>query len=67
VGMGNTVDNDNAKEFPEGSFVMIPAHTNHYSFTKEETEVQVSGVGPWGMKMPNTSPDSTPNTSKNPS
>lgn len=35
-----------------GSFIEIPAHTLHYGWAKEETILQISGVGPWGMIYP---------------
>lgn len=34
---------------PAGGFVTIPANLAHSSFTKEETILQVNGMGPWGM------------------
>src|SRR3990167_2267007 len=49
LGTGKTADLNNTKEIPAGSFVMIPAKLQHYAFTKEETILQINGMGPWGM------------------
>lgn len=49
LGSGAKFDTDHALEVPAGSFVMIPAKLQHYAWTKEETILQVNGVGPWGM------------------
>ncbi len=49
MGAGKTMDQKNVFELTTGSFIMVPAKTYHYAFTKEETIVQTSGIGPWGM------------------
>jgi quercetin dioxygenase-like cupin family protein len=33
----------------EGDFALLPAKVVHSGYTKDETIVQVSGIGPWGM------------------
>lgn len=50
IGMGDKldIDSDKNQELPAGSYVKIPAHQVHYSWTKQETILQISGVGPWG-------------------
>lgn len=40
-----------------GSFIVMPVGTNHFVETKEETVVQVHGVGPWGIKYANAEDD----------
>ena len=49
LGTGKTTYLNNTKEILAGSFVMIPAKLQHYAFTKEETILQINGMGPWGM------------------
>lgn len=48
VGTGKQVNTDQGTELPAGSFVKMPTKVVHYSWTKEETILQISGVGPWG-------------------
>jgi quercetin dioxygenase-like cupin family protein len=52
LGTGNTINPAETMALPTGSFVSIPAHHSHYGITKEETIIQISGVGPWGMIYP---------------
>lgn len=52
LGTGNKINLAKGAALPAGSFVSIPAKTLHYGWTKEETILQVSGVGPWGMIYP---------------
>lgn len=52
LGIGSKFDAESTQEINAGNFVMIPAHTSHYSLTKEETVLQISGIGPWGMIYP---------------
>jgi quercetin dioxygenase-like cupin family protein len=55
LGVGLIMDMNKGIKLPMGSFVKIPANMPHYAWTKEETVVQVMGVGPWGMIYPKTS------------
>ncbi len=48
IGMGKDTNTDNGVELPVGSYVKIPAKQVHHSWTKEETILQISGMGPWG-------------------
>lgn len=43
--------------FPVGSFLVMPAETAHYAWTKEETIVQIHGVGPSGITYVNPADD----------
>src|SRR5262249_13828049 len=43
--------------FRAGSFVVMPAEMAHYAWTKEETIVQVHGVGPSGITYVNPADD----------
>jgi quercetin dioxygenase-like cupin family protein len=49
LGAGATAAADRVQEMSAGSFFMIPAQLEHYGWTKEETVLQINGVGPWGM------------------
>jgi quercetin dioxygenase-like cupin family protein len=52
LGSGKTINLDETKALTAGSFINIPARSLHYGITKEETIIQISGVGPWGMIYP---------------
>lgn len=47
LGVGSKFNPENAIGLPAGSFFKVPANVDHYGFTKEETVLQISGVGPW--------------------
>jgi len=49
LGTGDKVNTDNGIALVAGSFAKIPAKINHYGWTKEETVLQISGMGPWGV------------------
>jgi hypothetical protein len=42
------MDKDHSIPLPPGSFIKFPKGVIHYGFTKEETIIEISGVGPWG-------------------
>ncbi len=51
-GFGDVMDTVNAVKLSEGCFYLNPAGLHHYAFTSaEETEVQVSTNGPWGLEL----------------
>jgi quercetin dioxygenase-like cupin family protein len=56
-GMGDTFDAGTLTPMRAGSFIVMPVGTNHFVETKEETVVQVHGVGPWGVKYANPQDD----------
>jgi quercetin dioxygenase-like cupin family protein len=49
MGMGETADQSKARPLPAGSFFALPPDTAHYVFIDEETVIQISTVGPWGL------------------
>lgn len=49
LGTGSKYDINHVQKIAAGSFVMIPAKVQHYAWNKEETILQVNGMGPWGM------------------
>lgn len=57
MGLGETFDESSAKLLTAGGFAMMKAGTTHYAFTKEETVVQLHGVGPWGLTYVNPEDD----------
>lgn len=46
MGMGDTIDRSKTTRLLAASVAVIPAKTNHFSWTSEETVVQVHGIGP---------------------
>ena len=57
IGIGDKFDPAKAKELPTGSFSMMPAKMHHFAWVKEETVIQVHGIGPWGINYVNQSDD----------
>jgi mannose-6-phosphate isomerase-like protein (cupin superfamily) len=45
------------KGSPAGSFLVMPAETPHFAWTKEETILQVHGIGPSGITYVNPADD----------
>jgi quercetin dioxygenase-like cupin family protein len=56
-GMGETADPSKAQPLPAGSFFALPPGTAHYVFMEEETVIQISTVGPWGLTYVNPKDD----------
>lgn len=46
-GTDKKMDQEKSTALPAGTYVYVPANSTHYGWTKEETIVQVSGIGPW--------------------
>jgi hypothetical protein len=42
---------------PAGSFFALPPDTAHYAFIDQETVIQLSSVGPWGLTYINPNDD----------
>lgn len=49
VGLGKTVDKNTMKPLAAGTFATIPANFPHYAMTKDETVIQIEGMGPESM------------------
>lgn len=47
IGFGDKPDRNNVEKLETGAFIACPPHLKHYSFTDDETIVQISGMGPW--------------------
>lgn len=57
MGIGDKFDPLKTKELPAGSFSLMPAKMHHFAWVKEETIIQVHGIGPWGINYVNPSDD----------
>jgi quercetin dioxygenase-like cupin family protein len=51
VGFGDTFDEDAMTTFGPGSFYVNPPESHHYVWILEETEMQLTGEGPWEIHM----------------
>jgi quercetin dioxygenase-like cupin family protein len=60
LGMGKTADQSKAEALPAGSFFALPPGEPHYVFIDEETVIQISTVGPWGLTYVNPADDPRP-------
>jgi hypothetical protein len=49
VGFGDDFDEDAMATFGPGSFYLNPARSHHYVWIVEDTEMQLTGLGPWVM------------------
>ncbi|MBF0119361.1 MAG: cupin domain-containing protein [Desulfobacterales bacterium] len=47
MGIGEKLDLLKTNELPEGSVMIIQPNTYHFLWTKEESILQLHGVGPW--------------------
>ena len=57
MGVGDKLDMKKTKPLPTGSVAIMQPKTNHFLWTKEETIVQVHGMGPWGINYVNPADD----------
>ena len=57
LGMGETADRSAAKAMPAGSFFALPPGMAHFAYFDEETVVQITTNGPWGLKYINPADD----------
>ena len=57
MGTGDKLDRAQTKALTAGSFAIMQPKTNHFGWTKDETIVQVHGVGPWGVTYVNPADD----------
>jgi quercetin dioxygenase-like cupin family protein len=64
MGMGKMIDESKAANLTEGSFMAINPGTEHFFYTKEEVEIQLHGIGPWGITYVNPADDPRNMTNK---
>jgi hypothetical protein len=57
VGLGDKFDESKLTALPAQSLAVMPPHHNHYAMAKGETEVQVSGMGPFKLIYVNPADD----------
>ena len=57
LGMGEVADPSAAETLPAGSFFALPADNPHFASVDEETIVQISTTGPWGLTYVNPADD----------
>jgi quercetin dioxygenase-like cupin family protein len=57
LGMGDTFNVAAGKALPAGSIAIMQPGTVHYAWTSSDTEVQLHGTGPWGVKYINLADD----------
>jgi len=57
LGTGDTFDQAKAKALPAGSISIMEPKMHHFAWTGEETVVQLSGMGPWGITYVNPADD----------
>jgi quercetin dioxygenase-like cupin family protein len=57
LGMGETADKAAATTLPAGSFIALPPEMAHFAYADEETVVQITTVGPWGLTYVNPEDD----------
>ncbi len=57
MGIGDKLDRQKTKPLGPGSMAIMQPKTNHFVWTKEETVVQLNGVGPWGITYVNPADD----------
>ena len=57
LGTGDKLDEKNTTAMTAGAFGSMPAKMHHYAWTKGETEVQVSGMGPFKIIYVNPADD----------
>ena len=60
LGMGETADQSKEQTLPAGSFFALPPNAPHYAFVDEETIIQISTMGPWGLTYVNPEDDPRP-------
>ena len=57
MGTGDKLDQTKSRALTAGSVAIMQPKTNHFAWTKDETIVQVHGMGPWGVTYVNPADD----------
>ncbi len=57
MGAGDKLDRAKTKALTAGSVAIMQPKTTHYAWTKDETIVQVHGMGPWAVTYVNPADD----------
>ncbi len=56
-GMGDQFDESQLKPMQTGTFAYLAPKMNHFAMAKEETVIQLYGIGPWGINYVNPADD----------
>jgi len=59
MGMGDKLEAAKTRAYPSGSFLVMPAKSNHFALAKGETVVEVTGLGPFTLSYVNPDDDPT--------
>ena len=62
MGTGDKLDRSKSKALTPGAVAIMQVGTRHFAWTKEETVIQIHGVGPWAVNYVN--PDDDPRKKK---
>ena len=65
MGTGDKLDAAKTNPLSAGSVAIMSPKTHHFAWTREETIVQVHGVGSWGINYVNPADDPRKNSSAN--
>jgi quercetin dioxygenase-like cupin family protein len=57
VGMGEAADRSKAQALPAGSLFGYPPGAPHFAYIDEETVIQITTTGPWGLSYVNPADD----------
>lgn len=56
-GTGETFSPAQGRAYPAGSFIVLPANTPHFTWTRDEAVIQAHGVGPLDFTYVNPADD----------
>ena len=62
MGAGDDFNIEYAQTLTADDFMMMPAGTRHFGQAREETTVEIHGIGPWGITYVNPADDPRNNT-----
>lgn len=57
MGLGDKLDASKTMVLGPGSVAIMQPNTNHFAWNKEETIIQVHGIGPWAINYVNPADD----------
>lgn len=57
MGLGDELDTTKTRALGPGGVAIMQPKTNHFAWSKEETIIQVHGVGPWAINYVNPADD----------
>jgi quercetin dioxygenase-like cupin family protein len=63
LGMGTSLDKKAGQSLRVGGFALMPAHANHFAYTRSETTILLYGQGPVDFKYVNPADDPRTKTS----